>query len=491
MNILVVDDEPLSRGYLAKFLTELGHSVIEVGDSQEAIKAIQNHTFILVISDISLPGMSGLELLCYIKANVFPVPEIILMTGFGDMDTVLAALRAGAYDYLRKPLNFDELEIVVERIAEHYSLKAENHLLTNQFEQQVNAAVRSKQDELTRMQERLYQEMGLNSLSVFSDSMKEVIRQAEVYRNDRSVPVLIEGETGVGKELIARYIHGHSEEISDPFIDINCAAIAETLFESELFGYEGGAFSGALAKGQKGKFELANAGSLFLDEIGEMPLLLQAKLLRVLEERQYYRVGGIKKITLNTRIIGATNVNLQDSVERGTFRRDLFFRLHIGYIRIPPLRERTEDILPLAKKFLIKFGLQRKKRFHTIHPAAEKLLLNHTWPGNVRELRNLMEWVTLMFNEEELTREHLVALNKGAMARDTSQSSSMDHEQSFEWNGVRIMLPNTPFSLENLTMRIIEEALLLNQQNKSKTARYLEMSRRSLCYRLDGENHTK
>lgn len=243
----------------------------------------------------------------------------------------------------------------------------------------------------------------------FSEPMREIVRHAEMYHSDRSIPVLIEGETGVGKEIIAKIIHFGRNKSLLPFVDINCTAISPSLFESELFGYDPGAFTGAVSSGKQGKLDCARGGTLFLDEVAEIPTELQAKLLRVLEEKKFYRVGGLRQISTDSRVIAATNIDFDTHVANGSFRKDLYYRLKVGHIHIPALRERREDILPLSRMFLLRASEKRAKAFREISQAACELLLAHPWPGNVRELKNLMEWATFMFDGPLLKADHIAS----------------------------------------------------------------------------------
>lgn len=310
---------------------------------------------------------------------------------------------------------------------------------------------------------------GYNEIGVFSTAMQNVMNQAEILHGDRSVPVLIEGETGTGKELVARFIHFGSQGCHTPFIDINCAAITPTIFESELFGYEGGAFTGGRSGGQKGKLDLAQGGTLFLDEIGEIPVSIQAKLLRVIQEKEYFRVGGLKKQEVDVRLICATNVDLDKSILAGTFRKDLFYRLEAVRIHIPALRERPSDILPLAEIFLKKLTTKKGKRFQGISSEAAQIFLSHPWPGNIRQLKNTLERVVLMWNDTEVRPEHLAFLQK--YEEETGVTMLVD-------------LPVEMLDLQKLTNQIICQALRKHNGNKTATARYLNISRRMLTYRL-------
>ncbi|MEA1960428.1 MAG: sigma 54-interacting transcriptional regulator [Bacillota bacterium] len=318
-------------------------------------------------------------------------------------------------------------------------------------------------------------------VGVFSDAMAQVMEQARIVQADRTVPVLIEGETGTGKEVVARFIHNDYKSNNIPFVDINCAAITPTIFESELFGYEGGSFTGGRPGGQKGKLDIAKGGTLFLDEIGEIPVSIQAKLLRVLQEKEYYPVGGLSKKSADVRLICATNVDLEQSMLEGTFRRDLFYRLEAFRIHIPALRERPEDIIPLARMFLVSMAKTKNKQFSSISDAAARILLAHTWPGNVRQLRNVMERLVLTFDDKELKPEHLHFLKKS----EGNAAANTNHEllQSIT-EAEDLVLPEQQLNLQEFTDQIIRKSLKIHGGNKTQTAIYLGMSRRSLTYRL-------
>ena len=340
MKILVVDDDKDSCAAMCWFLRDQYHEVTECNDAGQALALAAAFDYPMVLTDINMPGMSGLELLQAISE----LPDswrtdVVLYTGYGDMKSAIQALRAGAYDYLLKPVDAQELAHVIERVAEHQGLIRENRQLNRNLDVQVKAATQETEQELTRVRELLVKNT-VGTIGLFSDSMRGAVEMAHKYHTDRTLPILIQGETGCGKEIIARLVHFGSGELpagSGPFVDINCAAIAPHLFESELFGYEAGAFTGSLARGQKGKLDAAAGGTLFLDEIGEMPSELQAKLLRVIQEREYYRVGGLKKIKADVRIICATNMDLAKNIEKGVFRRDLYYRLKVGHILLQPL----------------------------------------------------------------------------------------------------------------------------------------------------------
>ena len=481
MHILLVDDDLDSRTNVGEFLRELGHEVTECGDGESALKTFQAGNMQMILSDIKMPRMSGIELLRELAKHPDRQDfDVVLFTGYGDVETAVEALRAGAYDYLLKPINVEELAAVAGRVEERQALRRENRILNDKFDTAVNEATRETRQELTRLQKAYFESVGLGSMGIFSEPMKKVIQLAQKFQGDRSVPVLIEGETGTGKELIARYIHYNSGDLTAPFVDLNCAAIVPNLFESELFGYEAGAFTGGQAGGQKGKLDMAKGGTIFLDEFVEIPVNLQAKLLRVIQEKEFYRVGGLKKIAADVRIICATNVNVQKKMEEGSFRQDLYYRLSVGHIYLPPLRERVDDILPLAGMFLTEYAREKKKSFRTISSEAAQMLLSYQWPGNVRELKNVIEWAVIMWDDDELKPAHLGILQKDRINRAVDENSgagTLDYKN--------FSLPPGGLPLEEFYNNIILKTLEMFKGNKTEAAKYLGISRRSLYCRLD------
>ena len=480
MKILLVDDDQHSRQAVLWFLKRQNHEVTACASGREALLEFSPEKYPMVLSDVQMPGMSGIELAVAIKqlANSWQT-DVVLFTGHADLKSAVSALRAGVYDFLEKPVNVEELASVIDRVAEHQALLRENKLLTERFDDEVRAATEDTRRELAHMKQ-IVAESIIGSVGIFSAAMKAIVQQAQQLHTDRSIPVLIEGETGTGKEVIAKLIHyGGSVDPSSatPFVDINCAALAPTLFESELFGYEAGAFTGSVAKGAKGKFDLAHGGTLFLDEIGEIPPDLQGKLLRVLQEKEFYRVGGLKKIKTNVRVIGATNVALEQKVEQGAFRRDLYFRLKVAHIVIPPLRTRKDEILPLAAMFLRECSRQKKKKFSEIDSQAAQMMAAYDWPGNVRELQNVIEYAVFAYDDKALKPEHIAGLLKQRSVTQTLVPSG----------GRFLELPFPPggYPLKNYTEDVILKVLAAHDGNQSATADYLGISRRALSYRLE------
>ena len=477
INILLVDDESGSRSSVGKFLHRLGHNVTECAEGEEALAKYFTGDYPLVLSDIKMPKLSGIDMVKAISSS--PVgwkTDCVLFTGYGDMESAIAALRAGAYDYLLKPVSAREIALLVERVAEHLSLKRENKYLNENLHKEVQSATQEAEKELARLRKVVAQSTSLSHIGFFSSEMKKIVEVAQKHHADRAIPVLIEGETGTGKEIIARIIHYgkfNSDTVASPFVDINCAAFTPNLFESELFGYEPGSFTGGLSKGQKGKLDAAAGGTLFLDELAEIPLDLQGKLLRVIQEKEFYRVGGLKKNKTDVRIVCATNVNLEKKVEQGAFRRDLYYRLSVGHIRIPPLRERCDDIVPTAMIFLRQFSHEKRKQFETFSDEAAAMMQNYRWPGNVRELRNTIEWIVFMHNAKEVFRNHFPST-----WCECQEAINVNPVQGN--NLMQIVLPVEGYSLNKFKDNIIRSVLEMHKGNKSATARYLGISRKAM-----------
>ena len=501
MNILLVDDHVETCETLGRFLERLGHSVTVRHSGNDALSICQSQDFPMVISDIRMPGLSGIELLKAIKKLPFgKAADVVLMTGHGGVETAIQAMRAGAYDYLLKPVNIEELAVLTERIAEHQKLQRENQHLREHLHDEVREATADAQHEIVRLQKLTQHAAGIPEFGLFSQSMREIAKRCLQYHKDRSIPILIQGETGTGKELVARLIHYGNGTPKGSFVDVNCAALTASLFESELFGYEGGSFTGSLAKGRKGKLDAAAGGTLFLDEIGDMPIELQAKLLRVLQEREFYRVGGLEKIKADVRFVFATHVDLQERVKEGRFREDLFFRLRVGNLVLPPLRQRQEDILPLAHIFLEEAAKHKKKRFVRISKEAEGCLLHHHWPGNVRELRNVIEAAVVLFDDDVIHPEHLVLLDLketscGAdRAAEVSQhdlKGRIESENLVQVGTARFEIPKEAFSLEELNLRVLQQTRQMFGGNLTQAAKHLCLSPRTLSYRLKEQGKKK
>jgi len=377
-----------------------------------------------------------------------------------------------------KPIDVQELESIVNRVKEHLSLLKENMDLKFHFNKKLDQATKEVRQKYEQVQAAYSKIVGVGCIGIFSDQMREIKSLAEKFHQDRSLPILIEGETGTGKEVVARMIHYGEGEVTAPFIPINCTAIPSNLFETELFGYEEGAFTDAKKKGAVGKLELAQKGTVFLDEIGDLPLNIQPKLLRVLEERSFYRVGGLKKIELDIRIICATNQNLLGKVKKGKFREDLFYRLNVGHIQIPPLREQKGAIAPLAQMFLTEFSKKKHKQFKYIHQDAITVMNQYHWPGNVRELQNIIERSILLYDNIEILPQHIDYLANG---KNTMQKSWKQHNVL---NPEKFELPAEKLDIKKLEDEIVKKVLSHFNGNKTKTAEYLGLTRSALRSRL-------
>jgi len=383
--ILIADDEPSMRKSLLELLREEGYTMLEASDGETAVALTRNHRPAVVLMDINLPGLDGLAALREIKRSV-PDTVVIVFTAYGTSERAIEAMKAGAYDYLEKPFELDEFLLIIRRSLQYHDLLGEVRQLRSQVTQK-------------------HQETPDKSIIGSSGQMQEIFKLiGRVAPTDTTV--LIQGESGTGKELIADALQRHSLRTDRPFIKVNCGALPETLLESEIFGHEKGAFTGAVAQ-RKGRFEQADGGSIFLDEIGDLSPALQVKLLRVLQERQFERVGGNKTISANVRVMAATHRDLERALREGTFRDDLYYRLNVVTIQIPPLRERREDIPPLLDHFLRKFAEKNRREVTGLTAAARDALLKYDYPGNVRELENIVERAVLLCRGRVIDLEDL------------------------------------------------------------------------------------
>lgn len=412
-SILVIDDKESMRGMLAETLTGEGYDVDTAADGRTGINRAREKKFDVVLTDLKLPEMDGIAVLSQLK-EADPDLAVIVMTAFGTIETAVEAMKLGAIDFIAKPFDTDRLGVIIKKALENRRLVAENALL----------------------REELDQSLGFSEIIGRSEKMVDVSRLIQkVAQSDTTVLLL--GESGTGKELFARAIHNLSPRKSRPFVAINCAAIPSELLENELFGSERGAFTGAVAR-KMGKFEIAEGGTIFLDEIGDMSPALQSKLLRVLQEKTFERLGGTKLLSVDVRVIAASNVDLKEAIDKKTFREDLFYRLSVFPIKIPPLRERREDIPNLANHFIRKFCLEMKKPAKSLSQDAQNILDRYHWPGNVRELENTIERAIILCEGKKITPEHLairiptaaeIRLREGAGLKEVSQFAQMEAER--------------------------------------------------------------
>jgi len=479
MNILLVDDERDVRTSLARFLRKLGYTVDCEADGKDGLNKFHMNDYDLIIADIRMPRLNGIDFLRHIKKIEQSPTKVIIITGHGNMDNAVKSLKYGAYDYFQKPLNVKELVAAIKRCEGHNLSQNSNFLSGAGKRKDLCPQAPSGPAGTIKFLPGTANEISLEKLCVHSDAMRNVINLAAEYNKHRSISVLIEGETGTGKELVSRYIHYHQKaDAVKPFVALNCAALPENLLEAELFGHERGAYTGATATGQKGKLELAQGGTIFFDEIGELHLNLQAKLLRVIEQKEFFRVGGIREVGIDVRIISATNKNLQEEMKANKFRPDLFYRINIATIRIPPLRERQDDILPLAIRFLKRASVSNAIPFEGFTPAAQEYLINYPWPGNVRQLENAMLNLALrkfgnVIDVDDLSVIPGVTQSDGASRRGNPILGSDEFD-----------LPPNLLKLEDLNKGIIKQALNKNFGNITRTAQYLGISRRVLQGRV-------
>src|SRR5579871_5808725 len=434
-SVLVIEDEEKLRRVISLHLSSTGHQVTAVGTAEEALKHAADVN--LVLTDLKLPGMDGLALLEKLHAENVHTP-VIVMSAFGTVEIAVEAMKKGAVDFLPKPFSLDHLTVVVDKALE----------------------VRKLRDENRELREALGQKYQFENIIGRSQAMQEIFATVARVAGTRAT-ILLAGESGVGKDMIARAIHQHSPRKDRPFVKINCASIPENLMESELFGYEKGAFTGANTS-KAGKFEAADTGTAFLDEIGEVPPLIQVKLLRVLQEREFERLGSNKTMHTDVRVIAATNVDLRTALEQGTFREDLYYRLNVVPINIPPLRERKEDIPYLVEHFAKKFNGQ-------ISESALERLMSYHWPGNVRELENVVERSVLLAPGARVEAEDVKIDTGGHRSRPAAAADNF--------------LPEG-MTLDTYEQHLIREALKRASGNKSQAARLLGLTRNALRYRL-------
>lgn len=451
-SIYVIDDEKIITDGITMAL-EGDYRIQSFSSAEPAIEALQEDCPDLILLDIGLPGINGIEALRQIKAS-HPDILVIMITAYEDIDTVISAMKLGAHDYVVKPLHMDGLEVTIRNALDTIRLKKE----------------------IQQLQEKHLKE-NIPCFISESNAIQDVMDFVQMVAKSPDTPVLIMGETGTGKELIAGAIHYNSPNFKAPFATLNCAAIPRDLIESELFGYEKGAFSGAGASGKKGLIEESAGGTLFLDEVGDLSLESQAKLLRFLELGEFYRVGGTKKLQIQTRAVSATNKDLDRMIQEGRFRKDLYFRLSVIKVQVPSLNQRPKDIVPLAKYFLQGFSSKFGKKFTSISHEAQQALLAHNWAGNVRELKNLIEGAVLVGKGPQLT---LQQLGLEAKKRDAEPAACAPED------GLPGIPPeglNLAEALQVFERHYIEAALKIANGNESQAARLLKMNHHTYRYR--------
>ncbi len=446
VHILIIDDEPHLPHQLARFLRKQGYEVTTAVDGETGLQELQKNLIDLVLLDLRLPRISGLDVLTRIRQQDSDLP-VIMFTAYGDVQTAVSAMKQGASEYLLKGFNLDELLVIVQRALE-------------------TSAMYRELRQLRRERRDTYR---LSYLVGQSEQMRQVFEMVERIARSDTASVLITGESGSGKEVVANAIHEQSARASGPFHPLNCAAIAQNLLESELFGYEPHAFTDA-KKQKRGLLELADQGTLFLDEIGEMPLEMQSKLLRVLETRSFYRLGGSKEVHINVRVLAATNRNLEQAMREGTFRSDLYYRLAVLRLHLPPLRDRVEDILLFAARFIEEFNRSLGRTIKWISPEARHLLLAYPWPGNIRELKNVIERAMILSSGDEILPTHL-----------PQEIISWSGREQDPWDHWLSLQPSEPLVLEDIIGKverhIVQAALKTARQNRPEAVELLGLSK--------------
>lgn len=457
IHILIVDDDALVRKSLCELLSFEGHRCVAAGNGAEALMKLKESSFDILISDMKMPGMEGMELLRTAKRD-FPDTAVIMITGFGSVDNAVAAMREGALDYITKPINDDEIKLVIKRIADERRLADENKYLTQKL--------------ISTTRQRCHDIIGRNF------KMQKIYDLIDLIAATKTT-VLITGESGTGKRVVAYAVH-HSapNAASSPFVEVSCGALPETLLESELFGHVKGAYTGAI-KDRVGRFESAAGGTIFLDEIDAFTPALQVKLLRILQDGEYERVGETKTRKIDVRIIAATNQDLQELIKAGRFRNDLYYRLHIIGIEIPPLRERKEDIPLLAEHFIEKHSKELNKEIRGISNEAMKILLNYHWPGNVRELENVIERACVVTKKSMIQIQHLpdaILGNKFPVPGETPSEPEPSQGPA---------LGRLKDALKDPERKLIQEALEKCNGNKKEAAKLLGINRTTLYKKLN------
>ena len=462
--ILVVDDERLVRWSLRQKCEEWGYHVIEADVGELGLKLAQNESPDLVLLDVRLPDINGIKVLEQIKKNE-NAPAVIMITADPKFDDMKVASKLGAFDFVGKPLDFDELHLRIKNALEASSLRSEVQSLRGQMKRRA----------------------GYHEIVSTSPKMLELMSFVRKVASSEATTILIQGESGTGKDLIAKAIHYESARQEKPFVAINCSAIPETLMEAELFGHEKGAFTDAKQM-KKGLFEMADGGSLFLDEIGELSPLLQAKLLRVLEDQVIRRVGGVRDMQVNVRVIAASNRDLEKAVREGHFRQDLYYRLAIIAIFIPSLRDRKEDILPLVDFFIDRYNRRFRKSVRGITDETRRLLLQHSWPGNVRELKNSIERAMILEEEQCLRPLYLPFAVSDAQPGLTAFERTAAHGNGQALASGRFLprlyIPEGGTSLEEVERAMVELAMKQANSNQTHAAKLLDISRDALRYKL-------
>ncbi|MBL7136404.1 MAG: sigma-54-dependent Fis family transcriptional regulator [Candidatus Marinimicrobia bacterium] len=446
-SVLIVDDDIGIRATLQEVLEAEGHEVTTLMTAEDALSSLKKDEPDLILLDFKLPGMDGLKFLEHIKDRNSNIP-VVMITSHANVSSAVTAMKLGAWDYIEKPFNLDRITLTVQKALDN----------------------KHKDEQIAYLQKEKNKHLGFNEIIGKSYQIEDIFKFIRQVANSPRTTVLIQGETGTGKELVARAIHYNSVRASKPFIEINCSAFQEPLLEAELFGYEAGAFTGAIHR-KKGLLELAHQGTFFLDEIGEMNIGLQSKLLKVIEDQSFRRVGGTKEIKVDTRIISATSRDLENKILENTFRQELYYRLNVASITLPPLRERKGDVLLLAEHFLRQYNAEFKKSIKGLSPDAEIMLSEHSWPGNIRELKNTIERAVLFEESNYLSLKSISLYESSVNRKIYNDKTEFD-------------IPPGGVSLIEIEKSLIEKALDYTNGNQTRAAKLLKISRETLKYRI-------
>lgn len=457
--IAIIEDDKLVSDTVSDILSETYSQIQVYNDAKQALEEIGTLGPDLVLLDIFLGHANGLDILETLRNEGFKMP-VIMMTAFSDIKMAVRAMKLGAEDFIVKPLDLEQLELSVQKALENHDLRRKVDILSEQLSESKPSEIIGK-----------------------SEGLKKAMEMGKLFAKAENTTVLILGESGTGKELMAKYIHDHSPRAKGPFVTINCGAIPRELAENELFGYEKGAFTGATEKIKQGRFEQANHGTILLDEVGELSLDLQVKLLRVLQEKKYYRLGGSKELTVDVRVIAATNRDLEEMVEENEFREDLYYRLNVASITLPPLRDRNEDILILASNFVEKFNKSFGKDIKGFSPEAAAILQKYHWKGNIRELTNVIERIVLLEQDDVITKDSLAFLRG---ERKSSKNKEESPQQLYLTEGEHFLkISDKGAFMGNIIKDLIHQTLLITKGNQIKAAKILGISRAKLRYRLE------
>ncbi len=484
MKILIVDDEPDCCNDLAKFLSRINHEIATAYDGIEAFEKVKNDKYDVIISDVNMPKMNGYELVKSIKESDIE-SQIILISGLEEIAESINAIDLGIYDFITKPVDLNKLINLIDKIEEINKSKYPSNYSPSDIFNIVDKKNIIDINEIDITPDyKIYKNKNIDDICIFSKKMNNVFRKLEKLHQYPDIPVLIEGLTGTGKELVAKFIHYEGPNQNEPFVAINCAAINKDMFEAELFGYERGAFTGAKPEGREGFIKIAENGTLLMDEITDLSLDTQSKLLRVLQENEFYKVGGTIKQIAKTRFIFATNLNIENLVKKGIFREDLYFRLNLCSIKIPPLNNRKEEIIPLLIYFIKTLNKKLNKKIKKIESDALRIMYQYDWPGNIRELKNTI-MQSMIFNDTDCIKSSDIKFQYNKDLTSINNFNNKENKKNIN-EVISILeanLPEASFNLDDHIESIIKRTIQKFNGNKTKAAKFLGISRMQLYNR--------